>query len=128
MNIPEEEVGRDKLARQPSPDPCPDSGHLHDTAPAADLSAIGDPSGPARPVSQVPARLNRAAAASIVLLAGGSTLYLLGGTVGACRGATRSARLLWEQRTAEMQQALAEQRADQAEGDPRGLEPSEADE
>lgn len=62
-----------------------------------------DPSGP----PQAAKGLGLGAAATIVVVAGGAAFTLMSGQMNACRGATRSSRLVWEERQAEIDAAIA---------------------
>jgi hypothetical protein len=72
------------------------------------------PDGPPRAVRKATAGLNLAAGVSIVLVAGASTMFVVGGSVHTCRGATRSSQLQWQQQQTEIQEALAAEQTDAA--------------
>lgn len=102
----------DKNSQPPEPndacDPARDSDTLQPSGISPDDVVIDTsaPAGPPRPLRRAARGLNLAAGASIVLIAGSSTLYMLGGSTRSCRGATRSSHVQWQQRQAALQEAL----------------------
>ncbi len=70
--------------------------------------AMPDPAGPPKPVEKEDDVLRALAVVGVVLVAGGGLLLPLTASTGATSGATRSAKIQWEQREAEVRQAMAQ--------------------
>ena len=74
-------------------------------------SGLPDPSGPPQPVAGVDPALATLTGFGMVLVACGSILVLMELSTGPTCGATRSSKLQWEDRTAQIEQASAREEA-----------------
>jgi hypothetical protein len=81
----------------------------------SDVTVVGaslpDPSGPPQPVDPTESALAGLTGLGIVLVACGSIFVLTGLSAGPTCGATRSSKLEWENRTAQIEQALVREEA-----------------
>ena len=68
-----------------------------------------DTNGPPTPVTKKGVGINEFAGGAIVLATGATTLFLIGGRITSTHGATRSARLEWSRRQAEIQRVMEDQ-------------------
>jgi hypothetical protein len=73
--------------------------------------SMPDPAGPPRPVGKVEDPLRGLSVAGVVLVAAGGLLLPMMASTGATQGATRSAKIHWEQREAEVRRAMTEDQA-----------------
>ncbi|TWT33418.1 hypothetical protein [Blastopirellula retiformator] len=75
----------------------------------ADLPPVAETLPPSTPLK------SRAVDAILFIIAGAGALVLLGGTLTPCMGATRSAKLKWEERQMQIEQAVRDAEASQSE-------------
>ena len=70
--------------------------------------AMPDPAGPPKPVAKDDDVLRSLSVAGVVLVAAGGLLLPMMASTGSCQGATRSAKVQWQQRQAEIRRAISE--------------------
>ncbi len=73
--------------------------------------SMPDPAGPPQPVKKEDAVLRALSVAGVVVVAAGGLLLAMAPTIGATQGATRSTKIQWEQRQAEIRRAMSEDQA-----------------
>jgi len=89
--------------KSPPDESCPESATL--------AEQMGDPSGPTAPVDPTETALQALGFVGVSLVALGCLVVPLSARVHPTMGATRSARLEWQRRQAQIEQALAQQEA-----------------
>ena len=86
--------------------------------------AMPDPAGPPKPIEKDDNVLRGLSVLGVVLVAGGGLLLPLMASTGATAGATRSTKIQWEQRRAEIRRAAAEDQSSAPAADqPAGSQP-----
>lgn len=74
------------------------------------MADLTSPAGPPRPLEELPGFLANLGAIVTAILSGGTVLMILASSHMRCAGASRTARLQCEQRQAEVERAVAEER------------------